>query len=515
MSSALHTVASRWALPIVLLALILPLYIGLLPWAFDDAYIHLRVADNLATGAGPYYNPGQVVNASSAPAWTLLLALLKLLGGSVFWVACLNAVLTVVGAGLFVDLIGRFAGTAADALLSWSAALAYCGAVHCSGAGLMEIPAALLVLGLALRAWCSGSPWSFALFSSACFFRFELAVFLILFLAEASVSGRCDRTRAWLAALLGGLPFVVYLLLAFGTVVPQTATAKARVYALTFADSWKLLVDFGVPGGSAVLRTVLRWAGLPAGAILLVTAWARSRGPGAGRAALPVWPLGVGALSIVVAYVATRTLVFPWYAPLAVAPGLLFLVAVVHRSGLRWARIAVVGIGLAPFALELVPSAVAAFADRPYEYRYFAVNARVRKYREIGARLDAAYPGARLLSSEVGGLGDGFHGEVLDAAGLITPGALEHHPMEVPRQRSSGLLGSIPAAWVAQTEPELIVSMDVFAEELLRSDVAQRYRRYREPIYVDADLAAGAPPILWGSASIQIFVRKDLPGLRP
>ena len=137
MSSALHAVASRWALPIVLLALILPLYIGLLPWAFDDAYIHLRVADNLATGAGPYYNPGQVVNASSAPAWTLVLALLKLLGGSVFWVACLNAVLTVVGAGLFVDLIGRFAGTAADPLLSWSAALAYCGAVHCSGAGMM------------------------------------------------------------------------------------------------------------------------------------------------------------------------------------------------------------------------------------------------------------------------------------------------------------------------------------------------------------------------------------------
>ena len=110
----MHATASRWLLPALLLAFILPLYIGLVPWAFDDAFIHLRVAGNLAAGEGPYYNPGQVVNASSAPAWTLLLALMKMLGGSVIWIACLNAVLTVAGARVFVDLVERLGGAAPD-----------------------------------------------------------------------------------------------------------------------------------------------------------------------------------------------------------------------------------------------------------------------------------------------------------------------------------------------------------------------------------------------------------------
>jgi hypothetical protein len=119
--------ATRWILPAVLLMLVLPLYVGLLPWAFDDAYIHLRIAENLAAGEGPYYNPGQVVNASSAPAWTLVLAALSILGSTTLWIACFNAIVTVIGATVFVGLIKDLGNRPPNPVLAWSFALAAFG----------------------------------------------------------------------------------------------------------------------------------------------------------------------------------------------------------------------------------------------------------------------------------------------------------------------------------------------------------------------------------------------------
>ena len=87
--------------------------------------------------------------------------------------------------------------------------------------------------------------------------------------------------------------------------------------------------------------------------------------------------------------------------------------------------------------------------------------------------------------------------------------------MDVPSQRQSGLFGSIPAASVAPIHPELIVSMDVFAQDLLRSDWHKHYRLHREPLYVEAELKTGATAVLWDSTSMNVFVRKDLPPFTP
>jgi hypothetical protein len=46
----------------------------------DDSWIHLRFADNLAAGHGFAINPGAPVAGSTAPLWTLCLALAIALG---------------------------------------------------------------------------------------------------------------------------------------------------------------------------------------------------------------------------------------------------------------------------------------------------------------------------------------------------------------------------------------------------------------------------------------------------
>src|ERR1700744_3552572 len=48
----------------------------------DDAYIHERIAANLARLGKPWFNPSDRVMSTSAPVWTLLLAGVMRLAGS-------------------------------------------------------------------------------------------------------------------------------------------------------------------------------------------------------------------------------------------------------------------------------------------------------------------------------------------------------------------------------------------------------------------------------------------------
>ena len=79
------------------------------------------------------------------------------------------------------------------------------------------------------------------------------------------------------------------------------------------------------------------------------------------------------------------------------------------------------------------------------------------------------------MTSEVGGLGDGFPGEILDGFGLMTSAALKYHPMKVPQERSSGLIGAIPVGFVREQHPDVIVSYLIFAEDVLRNAAALGY----------------------------------------
>jgi hypothetical protein len=94
---------------------------------------------------------------------------------------------------------------------------------------------------------------------------------------------------------------------------------------------------------------------------------------------------------------------------------------------------------------------------------------RTIEYLSVGRSIYQECPTARLMSSEIGGLGEGFEGEILDAVGLATPSAIKYHPMRVPEERRSGDLGEIPTGFVSEMRPDVIVSYDVFAESLLKN----------------------------------------------
>ncbi len=113
---------------------------------------------------------------------------------------------------------------------------------------------------------------------------------------------------------------------------------------------------------------------------------------------------------------------------------------------------------------------------------------RTIEYLAVGHSIYQECPTARLMSSEIGGLGEGFEGEILDAVGLATPAAIKYHPMRVPDERSSGDLGEIPTGFVSEMRPDVIVSYDVFAESLLKNPDRSTYTEFVYPALPAAEM---------------------------
>lgn len=121
--------AWRWRVPIlVVVATLVGLAIGIRsrPRVFyDDAAITMRYASRIAEGQGWTYNPGDRTNGASAPLYTMVLALLDLIGFEIatavrlVGLACMSAVFGMV-AYLGSRIIGVAAGVFATGMLaSW------------------------------------------------------------------------------------------------------------------------------------------------------------------------------------------------------------------------------------------------------------------------------------------------------------------------------------------------------------------------------------------------------------
>ena len=201
----------------------------------DDAFIHYAVASNVATDRGWGIQPGESVNLSSSPLFTLTAAGLVALGGDPWrsgsWLtllaACAGVWLTWWAArrlgldGVPAALLAatnlhlwRWTGTFLETTLAWAA-----------------VP---LVVGLGgpvagRREWSSGV-WTAVggLLAAATLLRYELALLLVAFAPQAWIAGRRPR-GGWLAAGLAAVtvPGACFAWHEFGTLVPTTLVAKS------------------------------------------------------------------------------------------------------------------------------------------------------------------------------------------------------------------------------------------------------------------------------------------------
>jgi hypothetical protein len=125
-------------------------------------------------------------------------------------------------------------------------------------------------------------------------------------------------------------------------------------------------------------------------------------------------------------------MIFPWYVPLYSVPLWLILGKLILDSQTPLIRTSLVILIMPLLASQLFNLAQITLGAsiNPAYYPDFLAGARVRQYIRVGKSLFDQYPQAKLMTSEIGGLGYGFKGYIMDGAGLVTPLALAYHPLK-------------------------------------------------------------------------------------
>jgi arabinofuranosyltransferase len=196
-------------------------------WISDDAYITLRVVDNLLQGHGPNWNVGERVQVFTHPLWFLLLSVSTLMTGEFYLTTIIVSVICSLAAFLIVLLAltrSTWGMLAAGLALTLSPSM-----IDYATSGL-ENPLSYLLV--ALFSWVTlrqgrGPRHTFrlvALASLLCVTRLDLVVLVAPVVIDDIVRRRHVR-----AAALASLPLIVWLLFSlayYGAVIPNTAFAK-------------------------------------------------------------------------------------------------------------------------------------------------------------------------------------------------------------------------------------------------------------------------------------------------
>jgi hypothetical protein len=477
----------------------------LVPFAYDDAYIHFRIAENLAQMGQPYFNIGERIMATSSPVWTYLLASLSKLGLALPQsVAVINPIITMAGVVVWMRCLAIL-----DVLPSrWITVLfpiGYVGIMIPACLGLMETPLAMLLLGVAMLLLLHDKALGWVIVALAIFTRIELLVFVPFFAISALRRKHTSIIRhiSYFASAMAILISVTWI--SYGTLIPQAVIAKQIVYDLPRTEVIKNVVFSLLPREIESLPVWL--IGLGACFLLFTTLNSISW-----KSLLDddneIWiiSMGAGGTSIALAYIFRQVFLHNWYIPLFAIPLLFFFFGIPKAKRILH-RIPIFVFLIVPLSILIQFSRGAIWTEHlPTR----ATGARVQRYLEVGVLLYGHLPDARLMTSEIGGLGYSFRGYILDGVGLITPDALKHHPIKVGRRRSDPGIGAIPAEFVNEEKPELIVTYPVFVEEFDNSSYTEMYQKLSMPAFSDTYQALIKENRIWGNKVLFVYIRNDL-----
>lgn len=274
------------------------------PTPRDDAFIVFRVARNLAEGNGFVFNAGERLQAVSSPLYGLL-------AGGAWWLVGEAAPPALQALGILADSVAAFL----LCLVVSSAMGMGRGRLHPAGllAGVLYAGCSSAVLvapnGLETGLYVCAIGGTFYFLAreriglavagaAACgMLRPEgFLVAVVVLIARFRATQRIPtREAAWLA--LAALPYAVFALAYFGSLLPQTVVAK-NLMARSAEVEWEFIAEKLVFGGP------LAWI---LGSSVLIGALALRR-----RRSLP--PLAVWGLAYVVLFSSVGSW-WPWYLP--------------------------------------------------------------------------------------------------------------------------------------------------------------------------------------------------------
>jgi hypothetical protein len=414
-------VAAATLLPLVVFVLAERRIAGASGFPLDDSWIHLHFARNIAEGAGFAYNPGVPVAGSTAPLWTLLLALGVAVAGPSLLVAKLIGILAALAAAVVVRRAALAWGASRVGALGAAIALAWAGAMAWGALSGMEVPLAALLVAGALLAHARGrDAWTALWAALAVVARPEALILLPLLAVARPLTVR----RALLFAGIGIVvvsPAVVFSLATVGAPIPATAAAKIEGGLV----GWLLGVR------EAAART---WIQRPAE---FVGAWVAWLG-------LTDWLLPVALLPALVLVWRRpgRALAIPALALLA-HPIAMALLAPYRDPGFQEGRYS---IHLLPLAFVVLAAALGARLTRPHlaliaaylllalvalpsaagRYGWAVQNINAMQVH-LGHWVDAHLPARGAIAvNDIGAIAYVSRREVIDLMGLVTPDVIRY-----------------------------------------------------------------------------------------
>ncbi|MBI4301926.1 MAG: hypothetical protein HY664_04925 [Chloroflexi bacterium] len=418
------TYAPRFWLPFVVIALT-ALAIGFLTVpnaALDDSYITYRYALNLLEGHSFVFNPGDHTLTTTAGGYALLLSVLGFIFGHDFpTISNLLSVFSILLGGLFIYGIAASSSHRVAGLVG--AVLFQASPLVLESVG-METATYMAALLGGLYAFKIGRPMAGGIALGAAFTLRPDAVIpvAIVFAFHIFHTRRIPWAPA-LAAAAVSVPYLLFLMILFGSPFPVTLAAKAAQQGLGFPSF--------ISGGLSAFTEYARVSPFFWLFLLFIAA---------GMVQIPknrwAWPLVLWAVVHSVAYFLLNVTFYRWYyVPLMPAVGL--LIGLGFELGLNmfrqataswsrsWARYGV--------AAALGLAAVSPFVAEGTWMRHMMLgfpDARERYYCEAGRWLqDNTDPKATVGVAEVGIMGYYSERNMVDFLGLTsrkTARALEH-----------------------------------------------------------------------------------------
>lgn len=415
---------------------------------YDDAFITMRYARNLAAGDGFVYNPGapwEPVLGTTTPAYTFVLAIAAALGIDLPQAAIVfNALCDAIIAVLLVRLL---AGRSEMAAFIAVAAFAAMPELNRISAGGMESPLFVLTVFGAILLDASRRYAIAGLVAVLAATVRPEGVLVLPLLAVGHLRSARTTVRLLGPATMLGVAYLIGMTLTFGSPIPQSVTAKADHY---LGDGgWRRVIEIFT---NAFVPSVPLRVAAPLTVVGIVAA-IRSRGP------LRSWTVFV--LTLTTAYLIARPIMPGWY----YYPML---------TGVS----ASIGLGAAILLERLLPATAALFKHRTFRatatvvlcclvapVAWVALRTGQSAVRdEIYTPMQswaasATTPDTTLLAFDIGCIGYVSDARVLDAGGLVCPAAKSERSPDalVKLHRPDYALMTAVQQWIGpmQTDPVL------------------------------------------------------------
>lgn len=494
----------------------------------DDAHITFRYARNILAGRGFVYNPGEAIQGTTTPLYTLLLTLVGLTtGGSEAPFPTLAVIINSLADALTCWLLIKIGRRLEHPLAGLAAGLIWAVAPFSVtfAIGGMETSVFLLLLTSAVYFYLQGAYRAASAVSAFSIITrpdgILLVGLLILDRARAYLgSQRKDKTsinfrQVLVEAGIFLIPLTLWFGFAwhhFGSPIPHSVTAKIEAYHLAPRSALvRLLQHYATPFlGHHTLGTSWIKVGLILYPFLFLIGSRR-----AVRAAPALWPWALYPWVYFLAFSAANPLIFRWYLTPPLLPYLFFILIGLEdltrklletgfpfRVRHKGEVITILLILLLPLAFNLHgweltpdhgpsrPAPKMAWHQLELLYRDAAELVQEDLDQERAA---AAQANAVLAAGDVGVLGYYTDLRILDTVGLNSPQPLKYYPLP---EEYYVINYAVPPGLILDQRPDYLVILEIYGRKSLFPNQAFQ-KQYH--------LLATIPTEIYSSRGLLIF----------